>query len=125
MKRASPPCQTDSPRFYSTQQPPPILNHFLLFFFGMRTFATLFMLLLCFAAIAAADCGPGMHAEPTGEIICYPDFAGSWVCYNVYDCVPNEGCYDVTPGLCAPPIWLPQAVADRVKLPALFPPRKR
>lgn len=91
----------------------------------MKLFATLFVLLILFAAVGSADCGPGMHPVPTGDVVCYFDFAGNFVCYQNYECVPNEGCYDPTPGICAPPIWLPQAIADRPKLPAIMIPQRR
>jgi len=69
----------------------------------------------------------GSHREDTGDIVCTQNPDGTFNCYDRGECVPNQGCFDPTEGLCAPPIWLPQAVADnRVRLPQFsLPPKKR
>lgn len=88
----------------------------------MRNFLFVLLVLIVGAFVARADCPPATHPVDNGTITCnwyyIEDIGWTYECWNRTDCVPNDdGCFDDTPGLCAPPIWNGEVDIERRRLP--------
>lgn len=85
----------------------------------MRNFFLALAVLFGLTCIAKADeCGPGTHPVAGSNIVCNyvysPSTGWLYLCYNDFTCEPNDGgCFDSTPGLCAPPVWQPDGYVNQ------------